>query len=558
MIDEKAVPRWTPEEEKAYKKCCWKNLTVHEALAKASKRYGADRKILFSADTGEAYSYGELLEGSRRLAASLLKLKVEPGYTALLQLNNTPLFLHVWLAFSRLRIPPLHVDTKFRLSEVKVWGETLKAEIYVIPGVFRGYSYYEMAKRLRRELPSLRFIFEGCWKRRSEIPSVGELLEKEPEKDWMEAVEQVKADPYKVSHFLLTGGTTGLPKIIARTHADYLYGAEILAEASRIGMETRALIAPQLTHNAGFVYSLAVLLKGGRLYLTDRTDGEGLLERLEKFRITFMLGVPTLYYRILKCERLESFNLKHLQVVLSVGQAMPPEMARRLEERLEARFQNLYGASEGFSLITGLDDPPEVRFRAAGKPTSPYDRVRLVDPETGREVQVGQPGELQVKGPRVVKGYYGDPNRTRENFTEDGYYRSGDLLYRDQAGYFYFAGRLRDIINRGGLKVGAEEVEGYVTLHPGVKEAAAVGMPDPELGERICVFIVPEEGVKPPSLEEIRRHMERLEVAKYKWPERLEIVDKLPKSMLGKIQRWKLKEQLKKGWDFKEVSLFPH
>jgi non-ribosomal peptide synthetase component E (peptide arylation enzyme) len=445
----------------------------------------------------------------------------------------------VWLALSRLGAIPLHVNTRYRLSELSSWAKTAEAEVYVMPGIFKGYDYHQLAADLKRETPSLKLVLSAGEERDGAL-SLPKLLKQSPSPRLLKRLGEVKVNPYGVSHFLLSGGTTGLPKIIPRTHADYVYGAEMLGRLSMIVRNTRTLIVTPLTHNLGFVYSLATLFNGGRLTLTDETKAEGLMEIIQRERITFFVGVPTLFIRMLKSEVREKYDLTSLQIVLSSGQAMPESLALELERKLGCLFQNLYGVSEGFSLITRLDDPERVRTGTAGRPTSPFDEIRLVDPETERDVGVNVPGELWVKGPRVIRGYYKDPLKTMETFTTDGYYKSGDLLMLDEEGYFYYVSRLRDIINRGGQKIGAEEVEGYLVRHPNVKEAAVVGMPDPELGEKVCAYVTTKNG-KPLTLEELRAFLERLGVAKYKWPEELKVVSEIPKTSLGKIDRVSLK-----------------
>lgn len=545
MLDEAAIIPWSIEEITRYRKCCWKNQTILERFIKAGEEHGFRKDILYSADYGDAHTYIDLIEGSERLAANLLELGIKPRYVALFQLNNTPLFFYLWFALTRLGAAPLHIDTRFRLKEISAWGKTLEAEIYVMPGSFRKYDYYELAENLKKELPSLKFVLTPSTEKEG-VLSIEKLLRQTPSPQSLKKLNDVRIDPYKVSHLLLSGGTTGLPKVIPRTHADYIYGAEILGRLSAIIPNTRTLIVTELTHNLAFVYSLATFFYGGRIYLTDKTDAESLLKNIQNHRITFFVGVPTLYIRILRCEKLKNYDVSSLQVCLSGGQAMPIGLAEEIERKLGCRFQNLYGVSEGFSMLTRLDDPEDIRFKSAGRPSSPYDDVKLLDPETGVEVGEGQAGELCVKGPRVIKGYYKDPIKNKESFTSDGYFRTGDLLMRDANGYYFFVGRTKDIINRGGLKVGAEEIEGYVEKHPKVREAAAVGMPDPEMGEKVCVYIVPEDFNNPPTLDEIRDFLNKLGVAKYKWPERLELINELPKSTLGKKRRAVLKEDLKK------------
>jgi len=543
LLDEKALTLWPAEEAERYRRCCWSRQTVFESLAEAAQKHGPERLVLGSAGEEKLHSYSDLLEGSERLAANLLEAGVKPGYVALFQLNNSPLFLYAWLALSRLGAVPLHVNPKYRLAELSAWAETVQAEVYVMPGFFRGYDYHQLAENLKQRVKTVRLVLSGLHREYGETLSLLSLLKQSPLPGFLEKLREIKVSPYQVSHLLLSGGTTGLPKIIPRTHADYLYGAETLGRLSMIIPNTRTLVPTPLAHNLGFVYSLATLLRGGRLILTDDTKPESLMETIQREKVTLLVGVPAIFIRMLKSEARRNYDLSSLQIALNSGQHMPQGLALKVERELGCLFQNLYGVSEGFSTITRLDDPVEVRTGTAGRPTSPHDQVKLVDPETGREVDVNVPGELHVKGPRVIRGYYGDPERTGEAFTSDGYYKTGDLLIRDERGYYRYVGRLKNVINRGGEKIGVEEVEGYLAMHPQVREAAVLGVPDPELGEKVCAIIATRNG-KPLTLEEVQAFLEKLGVARHKQPEILKLVEEIPKTELGKIDRAKLSEIL--------------
>jgi non-ribosomal peptide synthetase component E (peptide arylation enzyme) len=254
--------------------------------------------------------------------------------------------------------------------------------------------------------------------------------------------------------------------------------------------------------------------------------------------------VPALIARILDSPSKGKYVLDSLQLTVTGGQHCPPELMRRWEAEIGGIIINTIGFVEAHWFFTTPTEPEEIRYRSCGKPAGPYDEYKVVDMDTGVEVAPGVPGELLLRGPQCTSAYYKDPEKTLESFTKDGFYRPGDVVYRDERGYIYYVSRSKDIINRGGEKIGADEIESYIMEYPKVQSVACVGMPDPLMGERVCAFVVLKSGEKPFALSELQEFLDKLGVAKYKWPERLEFVKELPLTPLGKVDRRKLREIL--------------
>ena len=237
------------------------------------------------------------------------------------------------------------------------------------------------------------------------------------------------------------------------------------------------------------------------------------------------------------------FELGSVRLIQSGGQRMQPEVRLRTRELFRNAFvQENFGMSEGLLMFVRRDDPPEVQLQTCGRPVCADDEVRLIDDE-GREVPEGEVGELACRGPYTLRGYYGVPEYNARQFTPDGFYRSGDLMRRHPSGNYVVEGRKKDLINRGGEKISAEEVENLILMHPAVVNVACVPMPDPMLGERMCAFVIlrPGHALGLPALLEF---LHTQEIARFKMPERLEVVAEFPVSTFGKVSKKALAESI--------------
>jgi 2,3-dihydroxybenzoate-AMP ligase len=253
--------------------------------------------------------------------------------------------------------------------------------------------------------------------------------------------------------------------------------------------------------------------------------------------------VPALLIRLINDPSIKNFDLSSLQVIQSGGQRLQPEVRRRTKELIpSATVQENFGMAEGMLLFVRLDDPEEVRMETVGRPVSPDDEIRLVDDEDN-EVSPGEVGELLARGPYTLRGYYGVPEYNARAFSFDGFYRSGDLMRRHPSGNYMVEGRKKDLINRGGEKISAEEIENLILTHPAVQNVACVPMPDPILGERMCACVILRQG-KALTLEQLVGFLMKEEIAKHKLPERLEIMEDFPLSAFGKVSKKDLTEKI--------------
>jgi salicylate---CoA ligase len=404
-----------------------------------------------------------------------------------------------------------------------------------VPDVLRGFDHQQMAEELLAGSATLAHILVvGQDVRHQDLTA----LCSEPEAP---VPVPDPPDPAGVAVFLLSGGTTGLPKLIARTHNDYSYNARASAELCRLDERTVYLVSLPASHNFPLACPgiLGTLLSGGRVVMIASPDPASAFAAIEREGVTITATVPAVAQRWLT----QAVGpLRSLEVLQVGGARLADEHARRIKPVLGATLQQVFGMAEGLLNYTRLDDPDEVICGTQGRPLSPGDEVRIVDAD-GRDRPDGEPGALLTRGPYTPRGYYRAPEQNARAFTPDGWYASGDVVRRRVDGNLVVEGRDKDMINRGGEKISAEEVENLLYRMPGISQVAAVAAPDTELGERICVFVVPEPG-RDISLAAISDGLEAAGVARFKWPERLEIVAELPVTKMGKLDKKALRDTL--------------
>ena len=279
------------------------------------------------------------------------------------------------------------------------------------------------------------------------------------------------------------------------------------------------------------------------MVLANTTRGEDIFPLIERHRITHVAVVPALLIRWINDPLIKKFDLSSLQVIQSGGQRLQPEIRRRTKELIPSvTVQENFGMAEGMLMFVRLDDAEAVRMETVGRPISPDDEVRLVD-EDDNEVAPGEVGEFLARGPYTLRGYYGAPEYNARAFTTDGFYRSGDLMRQHPSGNYIVEGRKKDLINRGGEKISAEEVENLILTHPAVQNVACVAIPDPVLGERMCACLVLRQG-RSLALPELVAFLAEQEIAKHKLPERLEIMDDFLLSPFGKVSKKDLTDRI--------------
>jgi 2,3-dihydroxybenzoate-AMP ligase/mycobactin salicyl-AMP ligase len=357
-------------------------------------------------------------------------------------------------------------------------------------------------------------------------------------------LQSFKPDPDEICHLMPTGGTTGLPKLVPRTHNDFLCNVEYRSKAWERSPHDITLIATPLTHNMAIEVSMnPSFLTGGKVVVIPSTRPKEILEAIERERVTTMILVVAQLQQIVDDPDLKKYDLSSLQVIAGAGSHVPAELVKKIYERLGCRFYNVYGSSEGPCTQTRYEDPEDVILHTVGWPICPYDEFKMID-ANGNALLPEKEGELVVRGPCIFQGYYKSEAENREAFTPDGFYRTGDIAKFDPERRLVITGRRKDIIIRGGESISAREVEELIGSHPKVTQVAAVGLPDTTLGERVCVFITLKKGYTI-SFEEIISYLREKKTSVLYLPERVEVIEEMPLTNVGKVDKIHLREEIK-------------
>jgi 2,3-dihydroxybenzoate-AMP ligase len=512
----------------------WDGSTLFSLLEASAARW-PDKTALVAAP--RRLSYAELRQQATRLAARLLGLGLAPCDRVVVQLPNILEFAVVYFALARIGAIPVMALRPHRHAEVRHFLNASGARAYVIADRIGDFDYRDMAERLRAEAPALRHVIV-VGEARPGQQAYAELM-----RDGDFNLPDVPVDPAEVGTMLLSGGTTSMSKLIPRTHQDYVLNARLCGRAAGFDEATVFMVILPLGHNYNLASPgmLATLLYGGTVVLAASTQTDDIFATVQRERVTHIAAVVPLIATWLASDVETRHDLSSLKVVQNGGARLAPELRARLRERFGCTPQEIYGTAEGLINMTRLDDAEEELLHSSGAPVSDDDEIRVLD-EQDRDVPDGESGELVTRGPYTIRGYYQAPDKNAEAFTADGYYRMGDIV-RKRGRHVYAEGRRKDFINRGGEKISCEEIENLMFAHPKVKTATLVAMPDAVFGEKACAFVVPHPG-QILSFEELIAFLRSQQIASFKLPERLELVDELPVSPVGKILKRQLRDAI--------------
>jgi len=485
----------------------------------------------------QRWTYAELWARAEAAAAGFLALGLRPGDRVVVQLGNIPEFFSVVFGLFRARMVPVYALPGHRLTEIAHFRRKAEAAAYVCADRSAdGFDYRVLARALRAEAPDLRRVIV-----------VGEAEEFTPFAglDGDRAALPGDPDPSSVAFLQISGGTTGLSKLIPRTHDDYIYSFRASNEICGVTADSVFLCALPAAHN--FPMSspghMGALHAGARVVLSPSPSPDVAFPLIARERVTITGLVPPLALLWAQAAPASKHDLSSLKVLLVGGAKLTPEAARRVQDALPScRLQQVFGMAEGLVNYTRLDDPDGIVLETQGRPISPDDEVLILD-DQGNPVPDGEPGNLLARGPYTIRAYHNDETANARSFTPDGYYRTGDIVCRTKEGYLIVQGRAGDHINRAGEKISAEEIEDHLLAHPNVFDAAVVSVPDEYLGERSCAFIIPR-GEKPRPAA-IRAWMRTRDIAEFKVPDQVVLVDSFETTAAGKISRKELRARLR-------------
>jgi 2,3-dihydroxybenzoate-AMP ligase len=531
---------WPEESARRYRlQGYWADITLYDMLLRSVA--AAPDRIALVQDK-RRLTYAELRIAIDRLAGCLIDLGFRPLDRVVFQLPNSIDFVIALFALLRIGVIPVLALPAHRRQEISHIFAHTKAVGYFVPDGWRGYDYRLLAAEMSGLAPSLRRVLVLGDPGPNQI-SLSNLLAHDGGRDNnADVLAGFAPPPDEVALMLLSGGTTGLPKLIPRTHNDYVYNCRqsgAVAGFNNIGTVFLALLPMAHNYTLGCPGVLGALAHGGTAVIAPDTSIETVSRLIEAERVSVISAAVPLIVNWLNANRPQYRDFSSLRVVMNGGAKLAPELRRRVELRFGCTFQESFGTGEGLLNMTRRDDPAEIRFTSSGRPISPADEIRIID-EQGKDVPDGAVGELICRGPYTIRGYYNAPEKDRTAFTGDGFYRMGDMVRRVD-GNLFVEGRLKDIINRGGEKISCEEVENYILGHPKIKNVCVVAMPDEVFGEKACAFVIPVDG-ETVDLEEIKTFLLGRDIAKFKLPERLAIMKEFPISPAGKILRRELRQ----------------
>ncbi len=513
----------------------WAGLTIPQVL---ERRAGLTPEKTALVAGSSRWTYKQLLRGVRRAALAFASLGFGEGDRVLLQLPNIAEFVLCYLGLQRIGVVPVLCLPRFALKEIGYFLDFSGAKGWITYPKSHGEQWDSLLNQIRNGHPDLQVITVG-----GSGPKEFEAL-LEPiagtDKDDQQLAVYVH-DANSLCHLMPTGGTTGLPKLVPRTHNDYLCNSRFRSVATGRGTDDVSLIATPITHNMAIEVSLLPSLwTGGSVVLLPSTAAGDILETIECESVTFTILVPAQLHDLVNHPYLERVDVSSLRALSGAGDRIPPELITQIHERIGTPFIHVFGMSEGPCSNTKLSDPLDLVRSTVGFPICPGDEFQVVD-EEGNPVRPEEDGELVARGPGVFRGYFKAETINRDSFLPGNYFRTGDLARIDPEGRITSTGRRKDVIVRGGEKISAALIEHYLSNIPEIARAAVVGIPDLRLGERICAFIEPASG-QAPTAEGIARYFKSEGISVMLCPERVEVVQSFPLTPVGKLDRSRLRE----------------
>jgi 2,3-dihydroxybenzoate-AMP ligase len=532
---------WSDAESERYRAAGhWQGVTFGASLRQAAAGHG-HRVALVDGD--RRWTYADLDAEADRVAHGLRGLGIGLGDRVVVQLHNCAEFVLIWWGLQRLGAVPVHAMPGHRRREIGHLVHVTGAMACVVPDRHARFDHRELMREVRAQHEvngSLRTVvvvgdpgpdegFVSFEALRSASPSA-------------QNTDDGGAGPADVALLLLSGGTTGLPKLIPRTHDDYAYNARACAEVCALDERTVYLAVLPIGFNFTFACpgALGTLMTGGTVVIAPDPSPQTAFALVEREGATLTSLTPPLVAHWMDEAASGTWDLGSLAVVQVGGARLPEDHARKLGPALGVTVQQVFGMAEGLINLTRLDDPEDLVCASQGRPISPDDEILVVDAE-GRPVTDGTAGELLTRGPYTLRGYYRAEEHNRRAFTGDGYYRTGDVVRRLPTGHLVVVGRIKDQINRGGEKIASVEVEELLLSHPAITAAALVGVPDERRGERSVAFVVCDG--EAPGVREVAAHLKERGLAAYKAPDEVVHVSRLPLTAVGKIDKKALAQE---------------
>ena len=524
---------WPEDFVQSYHKAgYWRGETFPQMLDRLARTHGTREAVT---DGGRRWSYAELANEAATLAAGFQALALVPGERVLMQLPNQAEFLLTAFALFHAGLIPVFALPAHREAELTHLAAKSGARAFVTVDQHDGYDHRVLARHLCAQNAAI-----------GPVVVVGDAGGFIPFDSLRRApVSPVPRNPSDVALIQISGGSTGLPKLIPRTHNDYIYSFTASGPICGLNSDSVYLAALPVAHN--FPMSspgvFGTLAAGGRVVMCPAPAPDIAFPLIAGEGVTITGLVPPLALLWAQAAGRGTHDLSSLRVVQVGGAKLPPEGAARIRAQGWG-LQQVFGMAEGLVNYTRLDDPEEVVLNTQGRPISPADEVLILG-DDGAPVAPGLPGHLLARGPYTIRAYHDEPAANARSFTADGFYRTGDIVVLRADGNLEVRGRASDHINRAGEKISAEEVEDHLLAHPAVFDAAVVALPDRFLGERAVACVVLREGASVDAAA-LRAFVRRRGIAAFKVPDQIRFTPGFATTAVGKTSRKDLRAALRK------------
>ena len=496
-------------------------------------------KIAVVDNHGASYTYSALDHAASCLANWMLAKGIESGDRIAFQLPGWCEFTVIYLACLKIGAVSVPLLPSWREAEL-VWVlNKCQAKMFFAPTLFKQTRPVDLILPLQNQLPQLQQIV-GVDKL---APATSSLSLSQIIADNIPLTTAITTHGDELAAVLFTSGTEGLPKGVMLTHNNILASERAYCARLNLTWQDVFMMPAPLGHATGFLHGVtAPFLIGARSVLLDIFTPDACLALLEQQRCTCMLGATPFVYDLLNLLEKQPADLSALRFFLCGGTTIPKKVARECQQR-GIKLLSVYGSTESSPhAVVNLDDPLP-RFMHTDGYAAAGVEIKVVD-DARKTLPPGCEGEEASRGPNVFMGYFDEPELTARALDEEGWYYSGDLCRMDEAGYIKITGRKKDIIVRGGENISSREVEDILLQHPKIHDACVVAMPDERLGERSCAYVVLKAPHHSLSLEEVVAFFSRKRVAKYKYPEHIVVIEKLPRTASGKIQKFLLRKDI--------------
>ncbi|PLT32472.1 AMP-binding protein [Bacillus sp. V5-8f] len=533
------------------------HVTVGGLLEETASREGEKEAVVYH-ELGLRYTYKEFEQVCREAARGFMSLGIEKGGHISIWATNKPEWLITQFSTAKMGAVLVTVNTNYRAAELEYLLRQSDTSTLILMEKFKDHSYidtlYEIVPELKtcapgklqsNKLPKLKNVIVLGEKRFPGTYSWDDVMAgKESVTEELLEARMASLHPDEVINMQYTSGTTGFPKGVMLTHSNIVNNGYNIAKCMELTSNDRLCIPVPFFHCFGCVLgTMACVSVGATMVPLVEFNPEKVLQTVEAEKCTGLHGVPTMFIAELNLPNFESYNLNSLRTGIMAGSNCPIEVMKNVVAKMGATEVTIaYGQTEASPVITQTrtDDPIELRVSSVGR-ALPNVEVKIVEPGTSRELPAGEQGELCTRGYHVMKGYYNNPDATKEAIDQDGWLHTGDLAVMDENGYCRITGRLKDMVIRGGENIYPREIEEFLYQHPSVLDVQVIGVPDKKYGEEVMAWIIPKDGARI-TAEEIREYCQG-KISRHKIPRYIRFTDRYPMTASGKIQKYKLREQ---------------